>query len=827
MIDNSLEYDPTEDITNILLTRDSLDEIDNLILSTRKFKLQLSGEIESKAEEEETESKENLEEDDKVKVKELMDKLMSEYTITRETSVHTQENIRKLTQGISKLDNAKQNLTQTMSFFQNLKIMTDCYIQCKTLLESGSFQEMVSPYRIMYSLAETTFTTYKSVSEINKLLTAIARLKADVFEKIKAKYTGLLRNGTLGANEGDGEDKPNELRDGACELLDSDQSSKSSLIDWFIGKLLYEMREIFQIDDEASSLENLSRRYIYFKKVLNNFHSNLEKYFLPTWDLPIHIASTFIDMTKRDLDMLLKREFHDKSPSIDLFMMSLQETLEFEKYINVRFSKMLNCKSKLSTSFEPYLNVWVSHQDKLMDKKMLGYMSEGKFPENTTDSFIVPSSADIFRNYRTVLSQTLELIQDNKDNKILIELAAFFTKWLGLYANKILEPLILPDNIEIEDKEECAKYTVLVVNTAGYCSSTIEQLEEKLMEFAPDTEQISGVFIQTKSKYDDLAARGMNFLLNRIIAVELSFVWREFKNVDWGHVMIEDYSRYMQTLKNLLRINRNQPEGKDQLMLDFILKNFNRDIYQWNFLDKVINLVLSEYLSSILKMLQPVPPYASPNTPPKLTPSLVVNIGEQLSLDIDLLKTVLIQLPETVAGDSDSGSNSTSMKRTKKRIESDIDKLLKFTKLLVAPVDVPETYAETYEQLTGGNDDSTIWSFTLSLKALPWDINQWKQLWAEYKKALEVRKQEEKNIDHSLLIMDWCPKPMMQFQTNICRIQVKEWSEFVRNDLRIHPPARTIQRATKPVTQKPRPQPQENKMAGLRDLVSSSGIFDR
>lgn len=824
MIDDSMDYDPAEDITNILLTKDSVDDIDQLILATRKFKLQLSEEIEVN-EEVEGETKTS---EDNADVKEVMDKLMEEYSTIRETSVHTQENIRKLTQGISRLDNAKQNLTHTMSFFQNLKIMTDCYIQCKTLLESGSFREMVSPYRIMYSLTENTFASYKSVSEINKLLTSIARLKADVFEKIKIKYTLLLRNGTLNREDNDehDENKGNELRDGACELLDSDKSSKGMLIDWFIGKLLYEMKEIFQIDDEAGSLENLSRRYIYFKKVLNNFHANLEQYFLQTWDLPLHITSTFIEMTKSDLDFLLKREFHDKSPTIDLFMTSLQETLEFEKYIKVRFSKSLDGKAKLSASFEPYLNVWVSHQDKLMDNKMLAYMSEEKIPENNTESFIVPSSADIFRNYRTILSQTLELIQDTNNNRILVELATFFTKWLGLYSVKILEPLILPDNIEVENKKECAKYTVLVINTAGYCSTTIEQLEEKLIEFTTDSEQISGVFMQTKIKYDELAARGINFLINRLISVDLSFVWREFKNVDWGHVMIEDYSRYMQTLKSLLCINRNSEDG-DKLLLDFILKSFNRDIYQWNFLDKVLNLILSEYISCILKLLQPLPPYASANTPPKLKPSLVVNIGEQLALDIDLLKTTLMQLPDQIASDSDS-SNSASMKRTKKRIEYDLEKLLKFTKILIAPVDDPETYAETYEQLTGGNDDSTIWAFILSLKALPWDVEQWKKLWNDYKKTLTTRKQDEKPIDHSLLIMDWSPKPMMQFQSNICRIADNAWSDFVRNELRIHPPARTIQKTTpKPVAHKTRPQAQENKIGGLRELVSNSGFFDR
>ncbi|UCS21561.1 uncharacterized protein HLK63_J01067 [Nakaseomyces glabratus] len=811
MLGDSLDYDPTEDITGMLMSRDSLESLDELISVTRSYKLELSEEIKQLELED---SGEAATESDALA---LLQTLIEEYEVTKETSMRTQQSIMDVTQGISRLDNAKQNLSQTMSFFQNLKILTDCYIQCKQLLDSGSFRDMVSPYRIMYSLAGTTFAPYKSVQEINKLLTSVNRLKSEVFDRIKQKFQQLLSQQEIPPQEDT--QQHNELRDGACELLDSDQSAKSTLIDWFISKLLYEMNEIFQVDDEAGSLENLARRYIYFKRVLNNFHSNLEQFFLPSWDLPMHLTETFMETTRKDLNILLKREFQDKSPTIDLFMNALQETLEFENYINVRFSKKLNDKPKLSTCFQPYLSVWVSHQDKLMDKKLLSYMSDPKFPENSTDSFIVPSSADLFRNYRAILTQSLELVQESENTAVLTALATFFTKWLGLYANKILEPLILPDNVEVEDKRECAKYTVLVINTAGYCSTTIEQLEERLLEFTSASEQINGIFMQTKSKYDDLAAKGINFLLNRLISVEISFVWREFKNVDWSNVMVEDYSRYMQTLKTLLKVTRSQPNTEGNVtILEYILKTFNRDIYKWNFMDKVINLAFSEFLGCILKLLQPTPPYASATTKPRLNPRAVVNIGEQLMLDLDLLSNILNSIPENMSGDGESTNNS-SMKRTKKRIESDMDKLMKLVKLLIAPVDSPETYAETYNEITGGNDNSVVWAFILSLKAVPWDLEQWRALRAAYKTKLDERKEEGKPIDHSMLIMEWDSRPMMQFQANICRIQDPEWSKLVRNELRIHPPARTIQR---PVT----PQPQEPRR-GIRELVSNSKLFER
>lgn len=57
--------------------------------------------------------------------------------------------------------------------------------------------------------------------------------------------------------------------------------------------------------------------------------------------MAVRLTTTFYHITHKDLQTLLKREFKDKNPSIDLFMTALQSTLDFEKYIDVRFSKKL------------------------------------------------------------------------------------------------------------------------------------------------------------------------------------------------------------------------------------------------------------------------------------------------------------------------------------------------------------------------------------------------------------------------------------------------------------------------------------------------------
>ncbi|CAR25900.1 ZYRO0A10714p [Zygosaccharomyces rouxii] len=774
MISNSVDYNPFEDITTILSAKESLNDIDRLICATRRYKLQLADEIKES---------EGQEESDKVgrssdERRFDFGKVFREIEETKNFASGTQSTISQLTEGISHLDNAKRNLTQCMTLFQNLQILTDSYFHCKELIGRSAYKEMASSYKMMCSLAENTFKPYKSVDEINKLLASISRLRADTFEKIKHSYSRVL-SGKVAESEA----IEAELREGACDILDSDSSGKAQIIDTCLKKLLNEIGEIFRVDDEAGSLENLSRRYIFFKKVLNNFNSKFARYFLAEWEMPLRLTSTFFKMTAKDLEILLKKEFQGKDASIDLFMGALQETLDFEKYIDVRFSNKLR-ETKLSQHFESYLSLWVSHQDKMMNEKFLSYMSGGDLGSNLGDSLIIPSSADLFRTYRSVLTQTFELIENNSNNGILVSLANFFTKWLIAYSNKILQPLILPDSEEMQNKEETIKYTVTMINTADYCSVTIGQLEEKLAELSPDPVKIEQSFAMVRDTYDGLSAKGNSILLNRVLSVDLAFVAREFNNLDWARVVVENYSRYMTTLKEILCFD---PSPGRKSTLQLILSQFNRDVYSWNFLDKVIDQVTQEFSGYIIRLLQPMPPFATSTSTRKFDPIKVVSIGEQLLLDTELLKEILYSLPGSVSDEANS-AQTTAFKRVKKHIDTNLSQLLQFIKILVAPLSSVDDYHEAYQKLTDYNTSSVVWAYLLSLKGIPWDFNLWKQHWSAFDMDRDSHGSNDGNKD--LFIFKWNTKLLTQFEYNLLRIQDPTWSKFVKEELEVKPTPR-------------------------------------
>lgn len=786
MISNSIDYDPFEDITNILSAKESLNEIDKLICATRHYKLRLTDEIQETEENNDSEKVvENLNEN-----KFDFGKVFREIEETKNFAAGTQSTISQLTEGISHLDSAKRNLTQCMTLFQNLKILTDSYFQCKELISRGAYKEMASSYKIMCSLAENTLKPYKSVDEINKLLASISRLRADTFERIKHSYSRVL-SGKVPESEA----IEAELREGACDILDSDSSGKAQIIDSCLKKLLGEISEIFRIDDEAGSLENISRRYIFFKKVLNSFNSKFARYFFSEWEMSLRLTSAFFKMTAKDLEILLKKEFQGKNASIDLFMRALQETLDFEKYIDVRFSNKLR-ETKLSQFFEPYLTLWVSHQDKMMNEKLLSYMSRGDLGSTLEDALVIPSSADLFRTYRSVLTQTFELIENNTNNGILVALANFFTKWLIAYSSRILQPLILPDSEEMQNKEETIRYTVIMINTADYCSVTIAQLEEKLSELSPNPEKISQNFVVVRDTYDGLSAKGNSILLDRVLSVDLAFVAREFNNVDWARVVVENYSRYMTTLKEILCFN---PSPGKKSTLQLILSQFNRDVYSWNFLDKVIDQVTQEFTSYIIRLLQPMPPFATPSSNRKFDPTKVMNIGEQLLLDAELLKEIFHSLPGSVS-DEVSSTQTTAFKRVKKHIDSNLTQILQFIKILVAPFNSVDDYHEAYQKLTDGNTSSIVWAYLLSLKGIPWDFNLWKQHWNAF--DMDCDSHSDNADSTNLFIFKWNTKLLTQFEYNLLRIQDPTWFKFVKEELEVKSPSRNLSKIRVPTNSK-------------------------
>uniref|UniRef100_UPI0001E24E5D Vacuolar protein sorting-associated protein 53 n=1 Tax=Saccharomyces cerevisiae TaxID=4932 RepID=UPI0001E24E5D len=259
--------------------------------------------------------------------------------------------------------------------------------------------------------------------------------------------------------------------------------------------------------------------------------------------------------------------------------------------------------------------------------------------------------------------------------------------------------------------------------------------------------------------------------------------------------------------------------------LAFILSQFNRDVYKWNFLDKVIDIMTTNFVSNTIRLLQPVPPFSLAGSKRKFETRTVVNIGEQLLLDLELLKEIFHTLPESVSNDSDLREN-TSYKRVKRHADNNIDQLLKFIKLLMAPLDSADDYYETYSKLTNNNPDSAVWSFVLALKGIPWDLALWKKMWSAYN--LETDDTDEgsrPDSNRDLFIFKWDKVLLGQFENNLARMQDPNWSKFVRQDLKISPPVMKRIVSTPQIQQQK--EEQKKQSLSVKDFVSHSRFFNR
>lgn len=803
MISDSLDYDCFDDLMKVFSAEDSITKITDLIEATNAYKIQLEQQIRD------ADTSESMKNDNETEISRF-DLLFEEVKTTKELSRTTEATIAKLTHDISHLDNAKRNITSSMTWFENIRILSESYVTCKKCLVAENYVEMSGPYKVMHSLANS-FQEYKSLEEFNKFLNSINVLENSTALACENVCREFLKQGLNSKYNAE------TIKKGICGLAESNTQFKKKILTLCLDTLLYEIKEIFQVDDEAGSLENLPRRYIFFKRVLNNFQSNLSEYFPNEWSIPLKLTERFYSITSSDLKILLNREIGTKG-SIDLFMKSLQETLEFEKYISVKFSHKF--QGKISTWFEPYLKLWVKHQDSTLRDKMLNYLNETKLPP-ATDSLVVPSSADLFRTYRSILSQALALMEGAEKSSMMLELALFFAKWLKEYSTKILEPLLLPETEKIENKSDVITYTVLLVNTADYCSVTIDQLEDKLLEYLADGDkcgdEITTALQNVKQNYTRLIASGINLLLYRILDKDFEFVWREFSNMNWSGTVVEDYSRYMTTLRTVL-----DPGSSERTTLKTIVTQFNRDVYAWNFLDKTIDHLTFGFEAQIIKLLKPSLPYGTLNSKRQFEMKQVISIGEQLLLDLELMKQILQSLPENLSTQDNSG------KRIAKHVNRNTERLSHFLKLLVTPLDSDSTYFETYTTILESKEiDPNLWAFILGLKGAPWELALWKRVWSEFEGSGYLANPEK----FSNLIFN--VKEVSNFITNLSRITDPAWKKFIEQELKITFKS-TISQASMSTQSSPSPQPlAHNKASGhkisenLKNLVSNSSFFKK
>lgn len=575
------------ELNRIFQTPDSLNEIPDILTYIHHYKQSLNRQINNEIQQ--YQPPQNV--DNEIK------QLTTIISKSWEKSQTIQNSINHSTKEISKLDNLKRNLTLSMNIFKRLQILNITVIELNKLLSTNYDYEKI--YYNLKNLKELMvfFKDYKSIDQINQINQMITKIEVKLVDSIFIDF----------------EENKGDLY--SCLILELiDKKYKDKLLTWYYNLQLKDIKLIFNTNDEAGSLDNLNRRFIYFNNTLEKL-SNKDK-FPQEWNVELELCKIFVAITKEDL---IKKLSNIKS---SVLLNCINITVDFENSMNSKFETTYFSKI-LSKIFEPYLNVWITEQETYLQSKLSEFQRTIKIPTE----FQVNNESELLKvlkvnNVPNISSSSLELFKiSNKlinqlskisTGKIMKDLFNVLNRWLNDYRVKMLLPITEAGDTNELTKTELIVYFTMVINTADYIINNLNDLVNKFKDFNIEID-----FDNVKDNYLYLINNTINKLINLLLN-DLGFSWRQFENTNWEDNEILTISNYVSDFKSAIGNNA-------KLILPLII----RESYIKSFNNKLVESLIREFINKLRV----------------LNKGISINCVEQLLKDINNIEEFLITLP--------------------------------------------------------------------------------------------------------------------------------------------------------------------------------------
>ncbi|KAL7411236.1 Vps53-like protein [Mrakia frigida] len=622
-------------------------------------------------------------------IQELIVELLLQTNRIKEKATESEAIVRDITRDIQTLDKGKKNLMASITILKRLQMLVTALSQLESLVPSKRYREIASSLAAVKELS-IAFKPYVTVDRVAAMYKTVQerqnQCRGLVTDEFEAFFVPEANKPAT---------NPTTLSE-ACAVVDVlGDEVRNSLLDRYATLELREYRRIFRSTDEAGQLDNIARRYAWFRRILKAHDDDRERIFPESWKVGLHLCARFAEVTSQDLSNVLAKV----SPlSVGLLMESLQATLAFEqqmsKKYNLPFAEIVRSAlpstsyaspfTPISTTFDPYLSVYVEAQDKaiadllapsrglLKSRTSLDSANAAGSVEGAAPVRVLPSSTEMFYFY----GQTLEQCARLSRGVPLKDLVKVFGKWLKVYAEDVLlnslkrtDPVgrRSTDRRSVEGRANTQELrnTCLVLNTAEYCHTTASQLEDMIKErINPElADQISfepqkDLFVSVISSCLLSLLRELETTIESTIALILRTPWEHIENVSGPSVYVLELVRGINQVGDVIREG---VEGKK---------------YERNFFDKAVGVVMSRMIQAVVR-----------SRPLK-------KVGaEQLLLDLSLLKRCFLELPNFSKEDARS---SASYQRHVQASTSPYETILK---VVLAPEDPPEGFVQNYTLL--------------------------------------------------------------------------------------------------------------------------------
>ncbi|CZR55315.1 related to subunit of VP52-54 complex [Phialocephala subalpina] len=610
--------------------------------------------------------------------KEELAQLFRKIETVRTRAIETEQTITSMTADIKRLDGTKRNLTLSMTALKRLQMLTTAYEQLRGLAKSRQYRECASLLQAVLQLMRH-FNSYRSIDQIATLSRNVAELQRELLEQVCEDFEIAFAKGEVASKKG--------MLGEACLVMDAlGETARARLVTWYVNTQLREYRQVFRGNDEAGSLDNIGRRYSWFRRMLKTYEDEHAAIFPVQWRVNEVLANAFCEGTRDDFKGILERSMRRPEGGkidVNLLLSCLQETMDFEHNLEKRFAseprasidtlssvedKPQTFDRSISEAFEPYLSLWVDSQDKQLAAMIPKYRNQPLIPpdEEFNPQAVIPSSIELFHFYKLTLAQCAKLSTGEK----LLDLSKTLAKYLDEYAQQVLLHFLqVPGGPSLNN-------TILVLNTADYWHICTQQLEDNIKKRI-DSDFAAKVDLSSQSDaFMGVASAAVLALVHRV-EVNCEPSWREMRNTNWSKMeSVGDQSSYV---AELLRHVNSQAED--------ILPLVAKQQYARAFCDNLVEHLVTTYIANIVQCR----PVSEVGAEQMLLDKYVLTKG---------LTTLLSHSPSSTSASTTTQANFT------KRVNHSMARLDPLLKTLQVRPSPPEGLVQAYLIHIGDRSDT-------------------------------------------------------------------------------------------------------------------------
>ncbi|KAJ7902181.1 Vps53-like protein [Mycena olivaceomarginata] len=611
-------------------------------------------------------------------IQEMISDLFGQMSRIREKATESEAVVRNITKDIQVLDLAKRNLILSMTTLKRLQMLVNALTQLEDFVKEKKYADVAQTLAAVKQIS-VFFKPYISVQRISQVWKHIQELQGEIRTHLDHDFDAFYLQDSAKPV------KPSVIAD-ACSVVDVlGADVRAQMIERYVAIELKEYRRIFRTSDEAGQLDNISRRFAWFRRLLQTHEVEQGRVFPSDWKVGWHLLAKFSEITRDDLAALLSKT--GASLTVKALLDNLQLTAEFESSMVKKwatpFQEMLNIAAPshsappktITSAFEPHMGVFVDAQDKAL-ADMLAPHRKGRGVKSPRPSLdvdhdipgdddnktvvVLPSSTELFYFYGQSLEQCAKL----STGKPLFSLLTLHKKWLRIYAEDVLIAGLKRPLSQVRKSTESRfevgelQQSSLVINTADYCQTTALQLEEKIREKIND-EFKEKVSLQTeRDQFLSVISAAIVVQLRELeAACEPAFT--AMSRSSWATLkQVSGQSAYTVDLVNAV-----------EQVVESVKPLVEQKKYLRNFLDKACSLILAKFTNSLVK-----------SRPLK-------EIGaEQLLIDLQAVRACLLKLP------AESSTRTTYAREHSTQLET-------LLKVIITPVDPPEGFILNYTLL--------------------------------------------------------------------------------------------------------------------------------